>query len=358
MIKLFKKNYAKLMIIPLIFGIIFILLAFIAPGIERGIDLKGGNQIIIHYDDQKDFSNIQPQLEQNFELPEVHISETKSINQYGLLIEFSLQQDIENAKEQRSKLDFTKDIESIRIDAKTILAPLIDKGFLSTPDLIDLENAKNVDNLKLALNEILIISNNNFTSQATNIIKSELNLGDDAKIQIREIAPTLGQDFVKSATKVGIAAFILLIIVILLFFRKIIPSGLIIFAAIFDILAALAGMAIFNISLSLATIPALLMLIGYSVDTDILLSTRLLKDRFGDAKTSANSSIKTGLTMTFTTISTIIVMLVISYLAQILVVFEIAVILLCGLVGDLISTWFFNAPALIKYVEKKNKHRY
>jgi preprotein translocase subunit SecF len=38
-----------------------------------------------------------------------------------------------------------------------------------------------------------------------------------------------------------------------------------------------------------------------------------------------------------------------------LIILEIAVVLVCGLVGDLISTWFFNAPALISYVNKKKK---
>jgi len=52
--------------------------------------------------------------------------------------------------------------------------------------------------------------------------------------------------------------------------------------------------------------------------------------------------------------ATILVMLIISYLTQIIVMFEISIILLCGLVGDVISTWFFNAPALIKYAYKKH----
>jgi len=99
-------------------------------------------------------------------------------------------------------------------------------------------------------------------------------------------------------------------------------------------------------------------LIGYSVDTDILLTARVLKDKTEGPIDSANTSIKTGLTMTITTVSTVIVMLLISYFSQLLVVYEISVILLCGLVGDVISTWTFNAPALIKYAERKNKNKH
>jgi preprotein translocase subunit SecF len=96
------------------------------------------------------------------------------------------------------------------------------------------------------------------------------------------------------------------------------------------------------------------MLIGYSVDTDVLLSTRLLKDK-KDPYMSANKSLQTGITMTTTTLFVILAMLIISYYTQMLIILEIAVVLVCGLVGDLISTWFFNAPALISYVNKKKK---
>lgn len=357
--KFFKKNYSKLMYIPLVLGIIALFLAFVYPGLEKGIDLKGGNQINIHFDDQKDFSLIEPTLKEKFNLAEVHISETKSINQYGLLIELSLQEDIELVKEQRSKLDYTANLETVKEQVNTtIVQPLEEKGFITEDDYLDITLAKNIPDLKAGVNELIIIANNNFTNQVTNIIKGQLDLTDDSKIQIREVAPTLGKDFVRSSAKAGIIAFALLVAVILLFFREIIPSGLIILAAVFDVIFALAGMAIFNISLSLTTIPALLMLVGYSVDTDILLTARVLKDKTEGPIDSANTSIKTGLTMTITTVSTVIVMLLISYFSQLLVVFEISVILLCGLVGDVIATWTFNAPALIRYAERKNKNRH
>lgn len=351
-----KKTYSKLLIIPLVILIIFLILIFVFPGIQRGIDLKGGNQIIVHYDEQKDFSTFENSLRENYNLSEIKINEVRSINEYGLLIEFSLQADLELAREQRSKLDFEKDLSVLKEEINEILNPLVVRGFLQEKDLDFINIANNKEDLRLSTNEALMLANNNFYNQITTLLKSELNLGEDAKIQTREIAPTLGKDFVNSSIKVGLVAFILLIIVILLFFREIVPSGLIIFAVIFDVFAALAGMAIFNIPLSLTTIPALLMLIGYSVDTDILLSTRVLKDVSKDPFDSANSSISTGLTMTFTTMATILVMLIVSYLTQMLVIYEISIILICGLVGDLISTWFFNAPALIKYAEKKAKH--
>lgn len=348
-----KKNYLKLLFIPLIMFIIFLTVIFIYPGIESGIDLKGGNQIIVHYDEKKDYSGFETALRENYNLSEVYINETSSLAGHGLLIEFSLQSDLEEAKQKRSALDFSQDAEILKEDIRNLLFPLVEVGFLEERDVLFIETTDLPNDLRTGVNDALNLANNNFYAEVTTLLKTELNLGDDARIQTREIAPTLGKDFIKSALNVGITAFVLLIIVVLLFFRQIVPSGLIIFSVIFNVFAALAGMAIFNISLSLTTIPALLMLVGYSIDTDILLSTRVLKDRSKDPFDSANSSILTGLTMTGTTLATIIIMLVISYFTQMLIIVEISLILIFGLLGDVISTWGFNAPALIKYVQKK-----
>jgi preprotein translocase subunit SecF len=107
-------------------------------------------------------------------------------------------------------------------------------------------------------------------------------------------------------------------------------------------------------SLTLSSVAALLMIIGYSVDTDILLTTRLLKRRDKTVYERANDTLKTGLTVTTTLIGAALVMLIVSWMAQITTIFEIAAIVLFGMAGDLISTWFTNAPILLWYWEKKH----
>jgi preprotein translocase subunit SecF len=358
MIKFYNhKNYKKMYIIPLILMLLFIFLIFFNPGIHRGLDLRGGNQIIVRYDEYKDYSNIESKFTEQFNLTEVYVNEIKSPTEYGLLIEFSNQEAIEQAKTNRNTIDFVNlSIDDLKTKSKEVLYPLRDTGFLSDYDISQIDDILSKEDLKNYVSETIVLANNNFSAQVVDILKEELNIQEDARIQMREVAATLGSDFYKSSTRVGIIAFILLIIVILLFFKEIIPSGLIIFSSIFDIFAALAGMAIFGLPLNLTTIPALLMLIGYSVDTDILLSTKLLKEK-RDPVSAANVSMRTGLTMTLTTICTIVVMLIISYYTQMIVIFEIATVLLCGLFGDLIATWLFNAPALITYVNHKNARK-
>jgi len=117
-------------------------------------------------------------------------------------------------------------------------------------------------------------------------------------------------------------------------------------------------MAFFGIPVSLSSIASLLMLIGYSIDTDILLTTRVLKKKEGTARERATDSMLTGMTMTSTALAAAAVMLVISLFNQMTVIFDIAIILVGGLAGDIIGTWLWNAPILLWYAEHKEKKRH
>jgi len=127
----------------------------------------------------------------------------------------------------------------------------------------------------------------------------------------------------------------------------------VIFAALSDIIIAIGGMSLFGIPLSLASVGALLMLIGYSVDTDILLTTRVLKRREGTINERAIDAMKTGFTMAAAAIGAMVALyLVVVYLmpyAQVLG--EIAAVLIIGLVADVMVTWLMNLGILRWYME-------
>ncbi|MEK6957948.1 MAG: hypothetical protein AABW99_03150 [archaeon] len=177
------------------------------------------------------------------------------------------------------------------------------------------------------------------------------------RIQVNQIGASFGAKFYESGTTAMLAGAILVTLVIFLFFREIIPSLLVIGAAIFDVLGALALMALFGIPLSGSTIPALLAMVGYSIGTDIMLTTRVLKRKEKTPAERSSESMATGLTMTFTSIAALLVMAVLSYFMQIQVFFEISAVLLFGLFADIISTWLMNAPLLLWFVEKRGESK-
>ncbi|MFB6185941.1 MAG: protein translocase subunit SecF, partial [Halobacteriaceae archaeon] len=92
----------------------------------------------------------------------------------------------------------------------------------------------------------------------------------------------------------------------------------------------------------------LLMLIGYSVDSDILLNNHVLR-RSGSFYESVYRAMRTGVTMTVTSISAMTVMTIVSYLFGIELLTSIGFILVIGLATDLMNTYMLNLSLLRWY---------
>jgi len=110
-----------------------------------------------------------------------------------------------------------------------------------------------------------------------------------------------------------------------------------------------------GIKISTGGIIAFLMLIGYSVDTDILLTNRLIKRKDGTTNQKILGAVKTGITMTLTSLLAILAsLLVVKSFSPILT--QIFLIIVIGLFFDLINTWITNVSILKWHVyNKENK---
>lgn len=153
---------------------------------------------------------------------------------------------------------------------------------------------------------------------------------------------------------IGIA-FLFMAIVVFLIFRTFIPSLAVVLSAFSDIVMTLAVVNFFGMELSIAGIIAFLMLIGYSVDTDILLTTRVLKNKDkGSINRRLMGALNTGATMTITSIAAVSIALIMIWgLSDVLR--QIFLIILIGLGFDLFNTWFANAGILKWYAEREER---
>jgi len=93
-----------------------------------------------------------------------------------------------------------------------------------------------------------------------------------------------------------------------------------------------------------------LMLIGYSVDSDILLNNHVLR-RSGGFYESAYRAMRTGVTMTLTSIAAMTVMAIVAsrFVFNIPLMSEIGTVLVFGLVVDLMNTYLLNMSLLRWY---------
>jgi preprotein translocase subunit SecF len=172
-----------------------------------------------------------------------------------------------------------------------------------------------------------------------------------ADISTSYVGPTMGEDLQKQARNALIIAFIGMTIVVFVAFRSIIPSFVVILSAFSDMGMAVGFMIIFGVPLDLGTIAALLMVIGYSVDSNILLTTKLLKRR-GNLRDKVRDAMTTGITMTFTTIAAIFSLYIVSTHP---VLDSIAVVLLFALFADLMNTCMLNAGILMWYLKRRGR---
>ncbi|MBS3076404.1 preprotein translocase subunit SecF, partial [Candidatus Pacearchaeota archaeon] len=134
-------------------------------------------------------------------------------------------------------------------------------------------------------------------------------------------------------------------IVVFIMFRSFVPSAAVILSAFADILMTLTLVNLLGIKMSSAGIVAFLMLIGYSVDTDILLTTRVLKRNEGSLNERIYNSFKTGTTMTLTSLLAITFALIVVKSFS-LILAQIFTILVIGLVFDIFNTWITNVSIL------------
>lgn len=183
-----------------------------------------------------------------------------------------------------------------------------------------------------------------------NYLGYELIDGNNASFECT--GSSLSESFYKQLLIAILFAFFFMAIVVFIIFRTFVPSTAVIISAFADILMTLTLVNLFGMKLSSAGIVAFLMLIGYSVDTDILLTTRLLKRTENSLNKRLFESFKTGITMTLTSLfAVVIALIVVKSFSSVLT--QIFTILSVGLSFDILNTWITNASILKWYVEKK-----
>ncbi|HHQ44988.1 MAG TPA: hypothetical protein ENN13_02510 [Candidatus Altiarchaeales archaeon] len=360
-----KVNYKTLMIIPPIVSIL-LLIVLLANGLELGLDFKGGTWIEVLT--PNDFSSGK-------------ISELEDrLSSLGFGdVDGSVGWDIDTGLNKIVITTTTVLSEEDSEGARKIIGEYA--GALREDDTITLKllegewppigfSEKLNSHLKQRVD--VTLEEDTLTVRAISLDGAEAGrilsyyLGREVEVEVfqknynqKTVGATLGDTFRRQALKAVFLAFVLMTIVIFIAFKDPVPSLAVMLAASCDIIITAGAMSILRIRLEPASLAALLMLIGYSVDSDILLTVRTLKRRQSEIDERINDAMKTGLTMTGTTLAVMVVVYLVSTtLTHIDTLSNIASILLIGLVADLFTTWFTNAGLMKWYLEGGGKKKY
>ena len=319
------KHYKLMLVIPIAMLVcIFLLL----PSLKMGVDLRGGTQIIAHLDHAAGEPELMAHLAQ-YNLEDLSIKFTKNpiAGTEGIVIEFAGTPDL---------LEAEKLVESNPERAIALAKPFI------TSNVSELMTAR----------EVVELAKSDFNGRIQAGFVSFLGISKE-QISVVEVGASLGEEFWASSQRALLVALVLIAGIVFIMYRDIIPSIAVIQASAFDALTAVGGMALLGIPFSLPTIAALLMILGCSVDNNIMITDRILRRRDGTAAERAGGAVVTGFTMTSTLLIVLLIVIAVSSFNQMTSLFQIAAVLAMGLAGDLPATYITNAVMVLWLAERK-----
>ena len=236
----------------------------------------------------------------------------------------------------------------------------------------ELENIPDADAVEIATENLLgynadvdivgngldIGTNNVLGENETLLVKSmfssQFGIPEDS-VTVEPRGATITSIYTEQARNAMIGAFVAMGIIIFIAFRRRITVGAILLAVGLDLLGVFGCMALFRVELSLASVAGLLMLIGYAVDTNILLTTHVLKRVGGEPREQVVDAMHTGLMMSGSTLTPLFALNLLTTAPQL---YELTAVLIFGIIIDIFNTWFLNAAIIIRHAERQRRKEY
>ena len=237
------------------------------------------------------------------------------------------------------------------------------RGLENVPDAgaveIAVENLLNYNaDVDIVENGLDIGTSNVLGENKTLLVKSMFSSRfgiSENSVTVEPRGATITSIYSEQAVRAMVGAFIAMGVIIFIAFRRRITVGAILLAVGLDLLGVFGCMALFGVELSLASVAGLLMLIGYAVDTNILLTTRVLKRVGGEPKEQVVDAMHTGLMMSG---STLIPLFAINLLTTAPQLYQLTAVLIFGIIIDIFNTWFLNSAIIIRHAERQRRKEY
>jgi preprotein translocase subunit SecF len=369
------KHYQKLFIIPLALLAVSLFLIFVHPKVTYGLDFKGGTLLTVMTSAQNpDLALIRQKL--------APFSFSVAVRQFtapdggnGVEISLGPSEQLEAAAATVRDLDAKKaELDSATIDL-TIMESQVESG-KTTPDQLA-DQQKKVDGLKASVGEISSellsdlkestvlpgnpaqayqIARDKYAARQSSyqdaVLAAVKSVMPVSSYSAREVGSSLSKQFLSQVIQILVYSFLICSVIVFVIFRSLLPSFSVVFGAVSDIVITLGVMAAIGLPLTLATFAALLMLIAFSVDTDVLLAVRVLKRTDATPEERAFEAMKAALLMNLAVVLAYSVLLGTSVVLQISTYYELASVAVIGGLVDFIATWMFNAPLILRFSKR------
>jgi preprotein translocase subunit SecF len=354
---IYKGNYYIALLPPLLL-IILALYSIFTNGVKLGVDFEGGTLVTLQIKNSIDADWLKARLsDEGFANPEVNVFQTT----YGYKAEVEFAQSEEIKKAEGLKAEFQTLLPEVsRLEVRYLSSgenaqeyeQKKQQLYSIAEDMVRLAGSgesvkgKNLNELNSIFSSSYNLVYKNYEQKVASAISKYVPY---EVISVQTVSPALSTQFIEKAGNVVLFSAILSTVFVFFVFRTFVPSAAVLIGAFSDVIIALGAMSFFGVPLTLASFAALLMLVGYSLDTDILLTMRMLK-REGDPREKAFDAMKTGITMSSTAIVAFSALFILAYFTRISTYYEISSLVICGLIGDILATWGINAVILLHHV--------
>ncbi len=361
-----SKNYKRLAVIPIVLFLAALAIIFVR-GIPQGVDLRGGVLLSVQTNDHVDIAELKSAVEKVARISSIRTF--ASPGGTGVEIEVESNEKLVGLEEKVKALQI-KDtqLRELEVNATTATNTGEVKAYLEkqaelnaevvsiSRDILKALESEYAGNeghvaVKLAV-EKFGASQDDYRKAIISAISSKISI---KSYSFREVGPALSKFFLVKSQEILLFSFLLSAIVVFIVFRSLIPSLAVISGAVNDIVITIGIMSLFGIPLSLASIAGLLMLIGFSLDTDVMLTMRVLKRKEDTPAKRAFGAFKTGALMNLTSIGAFTVLALAGLYLQIPVYFELGIVAVIGSCVDFVATWCLNAVLILNHAEKKSK---
>lgn len=195
------------------------------------------------------------------------------------------------------------------------------------------------------------LTDNQVENQIKPHLFSELGIEGEYSVPDR-MSGVITSTNTEQARNAVIGAAVAMAIIIFIALRHFTSVGSILLVVGLDALGVFGGMALLQIPLSFGSVTGLLLLIGYAVDTNILLSTKVLKRVGGTPRERAADGMKTGLMMSGTSAAALFAL---NLIMTPPLIKEFSGALVIGILVDMVNTWLLNSGILLRHVEQQQR---
>ncbi|KXA89504.1 hypothetical protein AKJ57_05235 [candidate division MSBL1 archaeon SCGC-AAA259A05] len=149
-----------------------------------------------------------------------------------------------------------------------------------------------------------------------------------------------------------IAAAIIMGVILFLAFRGLTIALSILSIIGLDALGIFGCMTLLEIPLSLTSMAGILLIFGYAVNTNVLLSTRVLKRFGGTVRERAADAMRTGVAMSATSATALIALNIVATPSALK---QLSAVIVIGILVDMMNTWFLNSGIIMRHAKGKKE---